>query len=395
MNNLLSMLITLSIAGTTLLILSYLITYIFKKTLNANWHYWIRKIVLSLYIVPVFLILDLLSLFKREQQFNYAFSHFPIDQNSLSLPVIVIQIILVIWLLGAVITSFRFLYIHHNFMKKLKANCISTSRDTIAQSLLEKNMNEMNLTTNINLMFCSVNISPILLGVFKPTIVLPMYDIPDDELDLIIKHELTHFKKKDLWVKQAMLLAMILHWYNPFIYILQKNINKWSELSCDEDIVIKMSHADRKKYGETLLNIISRANQDTRYNFLGTTFSDEHTNLKRRLLKILKSKKNSKMITFFSIIIMTFIISSGMSLSFFTNSYIPIEIEERPQNIGIIPQDVSERNLKQQDEISTNDATENLWTSEVTLIPVQTNENIIDNKRFELESIENVILIEY
>lgn len=391
------MLITLSIAGNILLLLSSLITYIFKRTLNAYWHYLIKKIVLFLYIAPVFLILDLLFLFKREQQSNNAFSHFTIDQNSLSLPVIVIQIIFVIWLLGAVITSFRFLYIHQSFMKKLKANCISTSGETVAQSLLEKNMNEMNLTTNINVMFCRVNISPILLGVFKPMIVLPMYDIPEDELDLIIKHELTHFKKKDLWVKQAMLLAIILHWYNPFIYILQKSINKWSEHSCDEDIVIKMSHADRKKYGETLLNTISRANQDTRYNFLGTTFSTGHTNLKHRLLKILNSEQDSRTISVFSAVIIILITFIGMGSSILINEVMPVIAEEKStQNVKLLTEETQFQVVPiQKDTLNSDEILEDLWSLEENLKQEQTSERKVENENSKQIERDEVILIEY
>jgi len=158
----------------------------------------------------------------------------------------------------------------------------------------------MKLQATIEIAFCRMNISPILVGIFKPTIVLPMHEIPYEELDMIIRHELMHYKKKDLWIKRAMLLATILHWYNPFIYVLQREVNKWCELSCDEDVVMKMSHAERKKYGETILNMMQRAAQDSNMPFLSTSFTSGQINLKRRLMKMLEVKKVSKPIVVFS-----------------------------------------------------------------------------------------------
>jgi beta-lactamase regulating signal transducer with metallopeptidase domain len=42
----------------------------------------------------------------------------------------------------------------------------------------------------------------------------------------------------------------MLHWFNLFVYILRKDIGRWSELSCDEVLATEMSHEERRLYGE-------------------------------------------------------------------------------------------------------------------------------------------------
>lgn len=395
MTDLLSILITLSISGSILLIFSELMTYPFKRKFTANWHYSIKKIVLLVYIAPAFLLVDFLYIFRQKQQSNYLFTYFSIKQNHLFLSTNSIRVIFTIWLLGAVITVFRFIYIYRKFIKSLRANCLSTSKEAIAQSLLEKNSNEMNLTRKINLSFCRINISPILLGVFKPMIVLPMFDIPIEELDIIIKHELTHFKKKDLWVKQAMSFAMILHWYNPFIYILQKEINKWSEFSCDEDIVINMSHLDRKKYGETILNIMGRANQTTNANLLGTTFSARQTNLKHRLLNILNAKQGNRTISTVSFVIIVLMTSLGIGSSMLINDVVPITEEENNVQTSKLLTEITEsqKGPKQKETSNLDKISEDVRLLEENPTQEQTNEEDHEIEDVEQAEIDEVILV--
>lgn len=186
----------------------------------------------------------------------------------------------------------------------------------------------MKLKNRIRLTYCQENISPILIGLFKPTIVLPMYEIPNDELALILKHELIHYKKKDLWVKRLGIFAIILHWYNPLIYLLQKELTKWCELSCDEYVVMSMSLSERKKYAETILNMMQRAQRHSLSPFSAPFFTTGKMKLKKRLQRMLTDKKVSRPIGMLSIVIL--FIFSGVSIvssEYTHNNISPIEEE--------------------------------------------------------------------
>ncbi|GAB2562119.1 M56 family metallopeptidase [Gracilibacillus alcaliphilus] len=319
MSEWLNILIGLSVAGSSVFVLSFFITLVSKERIHARWHYWNRKLSLFFYLIPIFLIPGIYHIFSKENQLISFENISIVDQNTVWLTTTFILPLFMIWIIGVIVTSLCFWYWYRRFNKKLKKVLVSVPRESNIQHLLYRNMKNMKLANNIDIKFCKTNMSPVLIGIFKPTIVLPMYDIPYDELDMIIKHEVTHFKKRDLWIKKVMLLATILHWYNPLIYVLRKEVNKWSELSCDEDVVMEMSHSERKKYGETILNMIKRANQDVTPSVLGASFTTGSANLKNRLIKILKVKKGNKRVFVLSVTVLLTLGCIGVASSAFTH----------------------------------------------------------------------------
>ena len=320
----LNILIGLSVAGSGVLVFAYFITYVSKGRINAKWHYWNRKLSLFFFLLPVFIIPELFHIFKKENQLISLKSLSFMYQNTILLTTTFVQVVFTIWVLGVIVTGIYFMYWYQRFNKTLKINLVPISKESSIQHFLRKNMRDLKLKKNVDIAFCKISISPVLIGTFKPTIVLPMSDIPYDELDMIIKHELTHYKKKDLWIKRIMLVATILHWYNPFIHLLRKEINRWCELSCDEDVVMEMSHAERKKYGVTILNSIQRSSQNLIPSFLGASFSTGSINMKNRLIKILKVKKGSKPVVVLSIVVLLVLGSIGTMSSALTHENTPI-----------------------------------------------------------------------
>lgn len=347
MSELLNVLIGLSVAGSGVLVFACFITYISKEKINAKWHYWNRKLSLFLFLIPIFIIPGLFHMFKKESQLiilkNLSFVH----QNPEWFTITFVQGVFILWITGVIATSLWFMYWYRRFNKKLKTNLVSIPKESTIQHLLDKNLHDMKLTKNVNIVFCQISISPTLIGIFKPTVVLPMYDIPYDELDMIIKHELTHYKKKDLWIKKVMLLATILHWYNPFVHLLRKEINKWCELSCDEDVVVNMSHAERKRYGETILNTIQRSNQNIIPSFLGASFSTGPINMKNRLIKILEVKKGSKLIIVLSVTVLLMLGSVGIVSSTLTHAKTPI-VSKKINNSELTELELSDVKFKEE-----------------------------------------------
>ncbi|WP_445683509.1 M56 family metallopeptidase [Sporosarcina sp. FSL W7-1283] len=53
--------------------------------------------------------------------------------------------------------------------------------------------------------------SPALIGLLNPTILLSTRKIPTVELNMVLHHELIHFKRKDVWIKLFMLIVSSLH----------------------------------------------------------------------------------------------------------------------------------------------------------------------------------------
>ncbi|MGE8003802.1 M56 family metallopeptidase [Lysinibacillus sp. NPDC093216] len=312
MNEWLRILVTLSVAGSIVLSLSFLITYVTKELLTAKWNYLSRKLSLFFFLVPIFVFPELLIIFRKTNNDIALGNQTVALKNTLTVSLTAVQVLFAIWIVGVIGKSVWSFYSYQRFNKQIKVSSFLVPKESEVHQLLTKNMDRMNCSSDIEIMYNKCNISPILIGILKPTIVLPMYKIPNDELEMVIKRELIHFKKKDLWIRRFMLIATIIHWYNPLIYLLKKEVLMWSELSCDEDVVMKMSHVERKKYGETILNMIERSNEQSNSYIYGTTFSTEQMNLKRRLMKMLKVKKMSKPVIALSTVALLALASIGV-----------------------------------------------------------------------------------
>ena len=89
------------------------------------------------------------------------------------------------------------------------------------------------------------------LGIIKPVIFLQK-KYADKELYWILKHEMTHIIRKDLLVKLFLEFVCCLHWFNPFIYLLEQKVRFLCETSCDECVIKGCTEEECRKYIELL-----------------------------------------------------------------------------------------------------------------------------------------------
>lgn len=98
-------------------------------------------------------------------------------------------------------------------------------------------------------------ISPMLLGLRKPRLLLPRHLGGFDPLqrDLIVEHEMTHLRRHDLqWMAVGVLLQTLL-WFNPFMRLLRANLTWAQELGCDRDVLSGRPASQRKAYAAALV----------------------------------------------------------------------------------------------------------------------------------------------
>ncbi len=109
-----------------------------------------------------------------------------------------------------------------------------------------------------NIYSCEPLESPVLIGFFRPRILIPAQDYTDAELEIIIAHETAHCKRRDMWYKLVLLAANAAHWFNPLVYVMVKCADRDLEYSCD-DMAVKGKDADyRRMYSKVILKTIGR-----------------------------------------------------------------------------------------------------------------------------------------
>lgn len=98
--------------------------------------------------------------------------------------------------------------------------------------------------------------TPMLVGYFKPTILLPRLSLSDEELRYVLLHEWGHFTHKHLWTKLLFNILCALLWWNPLAYLMKANMDNILEISCDRLVVDGLDDAERIKYVEATTKVM-------------------------------------------------------------------------------------------------------------------------------------------
>lgn len=133
--------------------------------------------------------------------------------------------------------------------------------------------------------------TPILIGFFRPAVILPDRKYEDVKLRNILLHEMTHKKRHDIFIKWLLILAGAVHWFNPLVYFMRREMNKACELACDEFVIKGFDRNEMQQYGDTLIAVA--ADSVRKIPLLIAMFEDKK-NLKERLGAIMKHKRYSK-----------------------------------------------------------------------------------------------------
>ena len=141
-------------------------------------------------------------------------------------------------------------------------------------------------------------------------LILPNNNYTNDELHFILRHELIHYKRKDIWYQFLTLIFVSLHWFNPFVYLMSHAIEIDGETSCDEAVLKENSYGKRVFYGEMLIAFLKTENQKKSY--LTTTFFGGEKAMKKRLTLIASKKLRKKGIAAMAVLM---VITVMMSLT--------------------------------------------------------------------------------
>ncbi len=193
-----------------------------------------------------------------------------------------LDLVILAWIIGFLIYLSIHLsgYLHYK-KKIIKNGCILRQLLSLSKDLKIKR--------KISVIKYREAASPMIIGFFQPILILPENEYSAEELFFILKHELIHLKRHDVYFKLLFLVATALHWFNPIIYLMQKEATIDMELSCDERVIQDTPYDVRKAYTETLLSTLHK--QYRKKNSLSTQFYGGTTIMKKRFKNILNRTK--------------------------------------------------------------------------------------------------------
>lgn len=299
------------LTSSILILIVLLIRRVFKNRLTAKIRYSIWFLVLLRLILPFsffessFSLLNLLSEQETQEQImqgslenqlvtqeiipqssptlpqaanpqsdmNHSYIPPQNDESTISDTLSYQKILFIIWGIGIAATLFIIAGSNSYFAKKVK----------ISRKMTENLQNKESLPV-----YLSENVPvPCMFGIIKPAVYVRSRDAEDKiTLSYILKHENTHYRHRDnIWAFFRS-LCLILHWYNPLVWIAAYCSKQDAELFCDESVIRPFSAEEAEEYGKVLISLSLKNTDYLTVLNCATTLSGGKNYLKERVSRI-------------------------------------------------------------------------------------------------------------
>ena len=325
MQSFLKALIQCSVTMSVLILLLIFITPLLEKRYAAKWRYYVWLVIVIGLIIPfrphldtAFIQVDVPVSPAGIQQImpgNAATDAIVSNTTQQAFPTIPgYQLAGCLWIAGAATVITYYTLRHRRFIRMINRWGEKITNQQMLDTL-QRLKDDLGISKEVKLQACPVSQVPMLIGFFRPVILLPPTEITCDRLALILRHELVHLKRNDLWYKALVLLATAIHWFNPVVYLMAKAIAVQCEISCDELVLQGTSFQQRKQYGETIMSVLKDGTM--LQTALSTNFYGGKKDMKTRLSSIMDMTKKKAGITIFCVALIATI---GVGIVFAANS---------------------------------------------------------------------------
>lgn len=339
MSVLMKIVFSLSLSGSLLILILLLCKPLFRNRFSRQWQYYIWLVVIARLMIPaapeVSIVGTFFSGMNRLEQAGQTVLQQTADsgtahgsaqapmqkedivlqyqesgQNGSRAPVREISIgdmkekllqdLWIPWLMIALLLLLRRITLYQSFVKYIRAGHAEVS-DTVLLDRLAQIAERVGVRRPVELYVNRQVPSPLLTGFFRPCIVLPAADLPEEDFTYTVQHELIHYKRKDMFYKWLVQLTVCLHWFNPLVWLMGREINRACEFSCDEAVIRSLGEEGRRAYGDTLFRAMA-AGGGGRDLPVSVTLNESVGLLKERLGAIMNFRKGSKLVTTVSIV---------------------------------------------------------------------------------------------
>mgnify|MGYP004587926991 FL=1 len=238
-----------------------------------------------------------------------------------------VSILAWLWLIGAMLLTLLNIARYISLNVKIRKNGEIISLSEIGEYTNRK----------INVRVWESIASPFMTGVIKPTLILPKTKLSDEQLHNILCHEMTHFKRRDILYKCFAEFVKCVHWFNPVIWYVTRQIATECEISCDMAVTKNMSDGEKMSYINTILSLLPTGK--SKQLPLTTQMASSKKILKRRFIMIKNKKTTSRFMSVMSAVIAvvmlsTTVLASGVLSDLATDNY-TVEITNNGEKIEL------------------------------------------------------------
>lgn len=256
---------SLSLSGSVLILLLLALRPLLRDRIGQGWQYYLWLIPLLRLLLPFSpkvsltgAVLERLpaegvagELWMRAPDLRLSEAGTPVVQQTAAPVIGVWELLFLLWAAVATVLLLRALWQYGRCLGALRRE--SRPADGCAEELYRQLCTGLGLRRVPELRLCPALRAPMQAGWLRPMVLLPNGDMEEAVLRAALLHELTHYRRRDVCYKWLVEGAVCLHWFNPLVRLLRREMERRCELSCDEQVVRGLDEKGRRAYGSALL----------------------------------------------------------------------------------------------------------------------------------------------
>lgn len=167
--------------------------------------------------------------------------------------------IIFVWIMGMGFMLIRYFQFLYNFYC-LKKSALPLQNQTI-HKVYQSCLLEMKIKKSIPIYSTVFLETPILTGIMKPRLYLPIHlisDLNEDEIRYILLHELNHYIYKDTFINLLMNIYRVVYWLNYCVWYAFHKMRVEREIACDASVLKNLDEQEYICYGYTLLHFAKK-----------------------------------------------------------------------------------------------------------------------------------------
>lgn len=290
--------VNMSITASLTALCLFVLRKMFHKHITAGYCYLMWSLVFIRLVLPVSIpsVFSLFNLIPGEQPVsgNFAVTIEYIENTSgyTALKPDYFNVYLTfaaVWLVVFVI-----LLAYQLILLAISKKKLSTAFRLDEMDLLVVCKEKLQLSRKIELYRSDVLDTPVVMGLFRPRIILPEFvELKDRQsLRCILVHELVHIRRFDHLTMMLATLVLSLHWFNPLVWLCFRQFQQDIETSCDERALSVLDESEKSVYANSLVEMCSK--QKHYFDTLTLCFAERRSQLRTRVTGVLEYRPLSR-----------------------------------------------------------------------------------------------------
>lgn len=201
--------------------------------------------------------------------------------------------LMLVWLAGGLLLAAKTVFDQLRLKRVLRAGRFIDT--PFLSDVFQETKQRLGINRNVRFIASERIPGPAVVGYREPVIVIApslLVTLQKEQLQYILAHEFAHIQRRDVAVNWVIHVILILHWFNPLIWLAAHKARQAQEMACDACVLDRMDSQQNRAYGQTIIHVLEHVSGNHHQPGLAG-LSATHKEMKRRLMMIKQFNKKS------------------------------------------------------------------------------------------------------